>query len=236
MTPAVFSAFLLDLTPTGSHVLEGDYKIDDSKGSDGTTISVSSSTNEGITINPSEIKLLSLSDSISRARLLSVAEVGGALPNAMRLWWTVLLVSGLATLFVTFQAKMRRPPEDASPEQRKGMRWANWRYEFVAFMAITLSITGTTLTALKQYYDPTRALVQNEYTLRELRKLHQEIVLTVACKEETGAGGAQAIREVAAIDEKKMNDWALKMTELQRSIVPPYAATGSLNQSVDKQL
>jgi hypothetical protein len=56
--------------------------------------------------------LLGLSDAIARARLLAVGGKLNSITPANRLWLVTLLVGGFATLFVTLQAKMVRPPDE----------------------------------------------------------------------------------------------------------------------------
>jgi hypothetical protein len=241
MPASMFGALLLDLSPTGAHILP--------TASDASSTSAPPET----ALQPSESSLLALSDSIARARLLAVSEYSQALPDAKLLYWLVLGVSGLATFFVTLQSKLGATkvvpdltPQPEDPEKLKGwqeaqatreaLKWYTRRREIVAILAMALSIFGTTLTALKQYYDPVRALVQNEQALRQLRKLHQEIASGVVCsapetRADAGQGPSSAVptRSISAPTDR-LADWSKRLAELQAEIFPPYAGGGSTGQ------
>jgi hypothetical protein len=302
MPPEIFSGLLLDLTPKGGHVLavktappHAPSGGEDAKGNARGSGQVSDDT---IDLTANVWNVLALSDAVARARLLAVGERSSALQPAWWLWLSTLLVSGFATLFVTLQAKMRRPSDEppaaaATPEegkitrpsagpagtagatappaeasnagttketppegaalgqsstpdekqqgdQREGTlggdtvarprspelrrwKWGIMRFEFVAFMAIALSITGTSLNALKQYFDPTRAVVQNERALLGLRQLHQDVAQGISCELKKDENG-KVVANITVPDAKK-TEWQTNMHRWLGEIASPYSPT-----------
>jgi hypothetical protein len=80
--------------------------------------------------------------------------------------------------------------------------------------------TGTSLTGLKQVYDPTRILTQNTRALLDLRQLHQEVILSVKC---------DAKESRAAVDSNKMTDWINAIRRMRATILPEYGAYANLD-------
>jgi hypothetical protein len=50
-------------------------------------------------------------------------------------------------------------------------------YFMFGVLAILLSATGTVLTSIKQFYDPTSVFMRDEQTLVQLTKLHDQVAL-----------------------------------------------------------
>ncbi|UPT86953.1 hypothetical protein HAP41_0000043190 [Bradyrhizobium barranii subsp. apii] len=219
-----FSALLLDLAPSGNHVFvakEGEEALLATRDKDV----------KPLVLTGTDQDLLSLSDSIARARLSAADGANSNVPWVQRLGVTTLIISALATLFVTLQGKTRAV--ELSDEDKKtldkssiGVRfsYALWGpgsgFRWVAFLAIALSITGTSLTGLKQVYDPTRILTQNTRALLDLRQLHQEVILSVKC---------DAKESRAAVDSNKMTDWINAIRRIRATILPEYGAYANLD-------
>jgi hypothetical protein len=140
-----------------------------------------------------------------------------------------VIVSALATLFVTLQGKMKpielkdteRETLERSPLKARitnslfglgsGFRWA-------AFLAISLSIAGTSLNGLRQVYDPARALTLNSLALLELRQLHQEVIV-----------GSQCSDEAIQVDDETMVRWTSSLKRIRAAVVPDYVAYAALD-------
>jgi hypothetical protein len=280
MSPSVFSALLLDLTPRGSHFIPGVASAAADKttparqsgGLDGGFVKLAAAADAGgvnsgadrsdfgqpepidkavtpapnrdtIALTATEWYLLAMSDSIARARLSATAARADAFDPAKKIWLWTLLIGGLATFFVTLQAKMTPPAAPAesgapggatSPSEPRFWRRLRSRlphqtrsfvYQFIVIGAIALSITGTSLNALKQYFDPTRALVQNELALMDLRKLHQSVIQAASCD-----GGQMKIA-----NEKQEADWAAGMQKAIGRIVSPYSTAAAAGGAPEAQ-
>jgi hypothetical protein len=214
-----FGTLLLDLTPTGNHafVLK-----------DGAEVALASRDKEAklLVLASSEQAILSLSDSIARARLAAADGANPNVPLAKFLGITALIVSALATLFVTLQGKVRAvelPPERAK-EIAEGHFWprvcylsygpGSW-FRWVGFLAIALSITATSLTGLKQVFDPTRILTQNTRALLDLRQLHHDVVLSVECNTK---------EKVITFDNVKFTNWTSAIRRARATVIPEYGA------------
>jgi hypothetical protein len=96
-------------------------------------------------------------------------------------------------------------------------------YRWVAFLAIALSIAGTSLTGIKQIYDPTRTLTQNARALLELRQLHQEVINGIQCQE----GGVAS--------SEKMPQWAWAIRRIRGVTIPAYGAYVNFDVSTTSQ-
>jgi len=221
-----FGTLLLDLTPTGNHafVLK-----------DGADVLLANRDKEAkpLVLASSEQAILSLSDSIARVRLAAAEGANSNVPLAKALGITTLIISALATLFVTLQGKVRAvelPPErakevtegDLGPRVRH-LLWGpgSW-FRWVGFWAIALSITATSLTGLKQVFDPTRILTQNTRTLLDLRQLHQDVILGVECDKERG---------MIQFNPKKFVAWTAAIVRARAAVIPEYGAYASLDVS-----
>ncbi|GJD52972.1 hypothetical protein OPKNFCMD_5740 [Methylobacterium crusticola] len=217
-----FSSLLLDLMPNGSHLFAGD--VEDAGAAPGRPVP------PPLVLAASDQDLLSLSDSIARARLDAAEGANSNVPWVQRLGLAALVVSALATLFVTLQGKMK--PVELGEDRRNaleagpvGPRMAHvlWGtgsgFRWVAFFAIALSITGTSLTGLKQVYDPTRTLTQNTRALLDLRQLHQEIILGVRCDD----------KQNAVLPDRRAAAWARSIRRIRATIIPDYGAYASLD-------
>jgi hypothetical protein len=93
-----------------------------------------------------------------------------------------------------------------------------WRFQLVAFFAIALSITGTTLAGVKQYFDPARAVVENERALLGLRQLHQDVFMAIKCEDNK-----------ITYEPEMRKKWAISLNRYHGEIISPYAP--SSNQS-----
>jgi len=223
MPRQLFSALLLDLDPNGNHVFLA-------KDGDDAALADRDKDAVPLPLTPVDQQLLALSDSIARARLVAADGATSNMPWVQRLGLATVIVSALATLFVTLQGKTRAVEltdqqketlDAAGPGTRllhavsgpgSGFRW-------VAFLAIVLSITGTALTGLKQVYDPTRILTQNTRALLDLRQLHQEVILSVECQQ-----GA-----MATVPQKKMTEWTGAIRRIRATVLPEYGAYANLD-------
>jgi hypothetical protein len=226
---ASFSGLLLDLTPSGNHVFV--IKSGDAEPSKPTIIPTLTSTDQAF---------LSISDSIARARLAAAEVASANVPFARTLGLTALIVSALTTLFVTLQSRMKPVEIEPTKKFRVSTGWW-WRrsadptektfgelsfgrrsyyllfgygsgYRWVATLALILSIIATTLTGLKQIYDPTRMLTQNTRALVALRQLHQDEILAIQCGESSAKPLAN--EEI----------WASNIRKIRSTIVPNYGA------------
>ncbi len=218
-----FSALLLDLDLRGDHIFRSKIAVD-------SELLARENGAPQLALTSSDQDLLSLSDAIARSRLAAAEGAKTNFPWAQRLGLTTLIVAALATLFVTLQGRMKPielPEEDQNRIASQGIG-ARIRhsligpgcgFRWVAFMAITLSITGTSLTGLRQVYDPTRTLTQNTRALLELRQLHQEIMLGVKCEE--GKKRIEAHRRSA--------DWANAIRRIRANIIPDFGAFANLD-------
>ena len=228
-----FGALLLDLTPDGGHVFRvKDNTIRTADAADKSkAAAVQAKAIEparkvtALSLTGTDQDLLSLSDSIARARIAAADGASVNVPWAQRLGIAALIVGALATLFVTLQGKMKpveyKENEKEEIERRKwGRRFAFllWGpgagFRWVAFWAITLSITTTALTGLKQVYDPTRILTQNTRSLLELRQLHQDIVLGFRCDDE----------KKKIMEPTRLALWTETLRRIRSTITPQYGA------------
>ena len=87
----------------------------------------------------------------------------------------------------------------------------------VAFFAIALSITGTSLAAVKQYFDPARAVVENERALLGLRQLHQDVFMAIRCNEGNRI----------TYDPGMRNKWAVSLSRYVGEIISPYSPSNN---------
>lgn len=173
-------------------------------------------------LKSSEWDLLVLSNSVARAQLMAARERSGAQVPATKLWQLTLFVSAMATLFVTIQTWLRRPsatqdPDKIIPHQPtmlfvRSSTWFSGFYGSVALLALIFSIAGTSLNAAKQYFDPTRAVVQNERAIMSLRKLHQAIALAGKCDGKT-----------LTYEEAKRSAWTTSLQTIIGEIITPYS-------------
>lgn len=218
-----FSALMLDLTPSGSHVFL-------MKSGDEAALANRDKDQKVLQLTGDDRELLALSDSIARARIAAAEGAGANFPWVQRLGLATLIVSAFATLFVTLQGKMS-PVELTDDEQkalqREKLRRRLWYVSFgpgsgfrwVAFFAIALSIAGTSLTGLKQVYDPTRTLSQNTRALLDLRQLHQEIILAVKCDSQ----------RKSVTRDNRIEAWANAIRRLRATIIPDYGSFANLD-------
>lgn len=218
-----FSALLMDLDLRGDHIFRNKIAPDPE-------LLAREKAAPPLALTSSDQDLLSLSDAIARSRLAAAEGANTNFPWVRRLGLTTLIVSALATLFVTLQGRMR--PSEPSEEDLNWIAsqglWARIRhsligpgcgFRWVAFMAILLSITGTSLTGLRQVYDPTRTLTQNTRALLELRQLHQEIMLGVRCE--------QGKKQIAP--NIRIADWTSTIRRLRANIIPDFGAFANLD-------
>jgi len=185
MTRQQFSTLLLDLRPDGGHswVKEtGEKETRDIS----TDVLADTSKTQGDTPNQTppptldqlelfDQAMLAISDSIARARLAAARGADKFFPDMIRFGWAAVIISALATMFVTLKASLS--PNPSSESGTFGWHWERfWIFTF-GFLAIGLSTTTTILASAKQFWDPTAAYMRNEGTLVALRQLHEQIVL-----------------------------------------------------------
>lgn len=210
MPRQTFSSLLLDLTPSGNHVFE-------TKAGDDVVLAARDKDAHPTALTSVDHEFLALSDSIARARLFAAEGASSNVPWVQRLGLATLIVTALATLFVTLQGRMKQSQEEGP---RRGAKFFNRvhyslfgdgsGYRWVAFFAIALSIAGTSLTGMKQVYDPTRTLTQNTRALLDLRQLHQEVIHGIRCQEGGIAGSPM------------MPQWAGAIRRIRGLIIPAY--------------
>jgi hypothetical protein len=236
MSRQLFSLLLLDLTPDGGHSFEaGRYRYRD-EGQDAKSF--------GMT--PGEQAALAVSDTLARARLTTARIASQNVPYVWTLGVLALVISAFATFFVTMQSRITPPskqtPRNALKFRRELRLTAGKRdgttkkssspdrgltiplptrgdgtlYNLVAISAIVLSIAGTTLQGMKQFFDPTRALVQNTRTLLQLRQMHHDIALDIKCDEQ----GFAIYPKVPEVGEK--------FSRLVGEILPDYVSFTNL--------
>jgi hypothetical protein len=215
----MFSALLLDLTPSGNHVFNV-------KDGDGRAMLDRAKNVKPILITSADHELLSLSDSIARSRLAASTGANKNAPVAYHLGLITLFVTALGTLFITLQGKMERIDE---PPNYKGL--GIWRrlghklfglgsgFRWVAFLAISLSIAGTSLTGLRQIFDPTRTLTQNTRAVLELRQFHLDLTGGIQCGSDGGISS----------NSKKWQQWADAVRRIRGSIIPDFGAYANLD-------
>jgi hypothetical protein len=219
-----YRSLLLDLTPSGDHAFAA------SSTEVASLAALEKTSPAALKLGNNEEKLLALSDSIARARIAAAYGASVNVPWVQRLGFATVVISALATLFVTLQGRMRpvdlddgkREEYEQSPffkRVRYSLGGAGSGFRWVAFFAIALSITGTALTGLKQVYDPSRTLTQNTRSLLQLRQLHQDVVLSTECTD-------QAVSEPA-----QMKSWIKKLRELRFAVLPEYGAYAALDVS-----
>jgi hypothetical protein len=217
-----YRSLLLDLTPSGDHAFAA-------SPSEAASLATVEKNPNALKLGNSEEKLLALSDSIARARIAAADGASVNVPWVQRLGIATVVISALATLFVTLQGRMR--PVDLTDGKREeyeqsaffkrasySLYGAGAGFRWVAFFAIALSIAGTALTGLKQVYDPSRTLSQNTSSLLYLRQLHQQVVLSTECNDQTVA------------EPTHMERWIARLYELRGKVLPEYGAYAVLDQ------
>jgi hypothetical protein len=221
MPRRIFSALLLDLTPTGHHVFEA---------KDGDDVVMAARDKDiKFDLTDADHQFLSVSDSIARARLLAAGVASSNAPDVFQLGLITLFITALATLFVTLQGRIK--PVELDPTEKeeieRGPFFQRVRhsllgpgacFRLVAFFAIFLSILGTSLTGLKQIYDPTRTLAQNTRALLELRQLHQKVSHGITCD------GTSVARQ-----KKLLLEWSEAVVRVRGSMMPGYGAYTNLD-------
>jgi hypothetical protein len=216
-----YRSLLLDLTPSGDHAFAA-------SSTEAASLATVEKTSTALKLGNSEEKLLALSDSIARARIAAADGASVNVPWVQRLGIATVLISALATLFVTLQGRMRPVDLDDGKreeyEQSAFFKRASYSlfgsgagFRWVAFFAIALSIAGTALTGLKQVYDPSRTLNQNTRSLLELRQLHQQVVLSTECNDQTVS------------EPQQMSVWVGKLRDLRGKVLPEYGAYAVLD-------
>lgn len=240
-----FSALLLDLDPSGAHFFKAEggqpnsATAPASSASPGSSpASLASSALKPLILTGADQFALSLSDEVARARIAAASGAETSVPWVEKLGWSTVVIAALATLFVTLQGKMK-PVEASDKEMAEGFwrrvfyvligRGASFRW--VAFLAISLSIASTSLTGLKQVYDPTRTLTQNTRTLLALRQLHAEIIQGLACSSDSDAN----LQTVVFRPNESASKLADTFRQLRAAIIPDYGAYANLDLSMPNQ-
>jgi hypothetical protein len=217
-----FSALLLDLDPSGDHVFKGSGNL-------------SAPAAPPLVLTNADQELLSLSDEIARARIAAAGGAETSAPWVQKLGWITVVVAAFATLFVTLQGKVK--PIDVSNEEANLIWWRRFvrilfgpgaLFRWVSFLAIALSITSTSLTGLKQVYDPTRTLTQNTRALLDLRKLHAQITMGLECV--VDKANVQTIAYKSNIVEA-----AATFSNLRAAVIPDYGAYVNLDLNSSTQ-
>jgi hypothetical protein len=216
-----YRTLLMDLTPSGDHAFV-------TSAADTARLVAIEKNAKPLLLDDNGMALLALSDSIARARITAADGASINVPWVQRLGIATVVISALATLFVTLQGRMR--PVEMDDGKRKEFEQSPFYsrvnyslfgsgsgFRWVAFFAIALSIAGTSLAGLKQVYDPTRTLTQNTRSLLELRQLHQEVVLAVQCESEKNS------------KNQKWTDWNATLYRLRGNVLPEYGAYAALD-------
>jgi hypothetical protein len=186
-----------------------------------------------------EQRLLSLSDAISRTRVAAAKNVGYSANSAFWLSLAALVVSGFTTLFVTLQSRGTGSPQRPNPIEPPAEGgggdgvppgpqpsaapiggWSTRAAFIIALFAIVFSIVGTVLTGIKQFYDPTKLVVQNGKAIQRLNSLHQAITQGLECKE----------GDKPSVDyggEASVKDWAQQIEIIRGTILASYGTFGN---------
>jgi hypothetical protein len=273
VTRRTFAMLFLDLTPDADHLVSGRRSADGQRANSSTDAQKSTGTDgqkstesappanstdaTPLILTAQEQRVLSLSDSIARARITAASTIGGSID---KVWWlglSALIIGGLTTLFVTLQARMgspslqgatqapppaqpnpgapvppaqpaaTAPAQDAGTSSRKEQKRSWWRilspsygtwFAIVAFLAILFSIVGTVLAGVKQFYDPSRLIVQNAGVIQDLHRLHQAVTQGIECDGTADKPGS------IVYDKTQMQKWVAQIEELQINILQSYSA------------
>ncbi|MFL5285360.1 MAG: hypothetical protein ACJ8AW_31380 [Rhodopila sp.] len=172
MTRQQFGSLLLDLRPDGGH----SWVSEEALNPNATTTATPKEPKE---LEPFDQAILALSDSVARGRLAAVRGADIFYPAMIWLGWLTVVVSALATMFVTLKSSLS-PESEPTPGSSKDTFWSHlrsfWLIAF-GFLAIGFSTMTTILASAKQFWDPTAAFMRNEGALVALRQLHEQIVL-----------------------------------------------------------
>ena len=177
MPRAVFSRLLLDLTPDGGHgwTRDGGQGVTPISAYAGEGDEAATSAAGTIHLTGYMQAALSLSDAIGRARLAAADGAGLNYPHMVLFGWITVGVSAAATMFITLRSSMSGTSSNTDP--RWWQKISRVSYFMFGVLAILLSATGTVLTSIKQFYDPTSVFMRDEQTLVQLTKLHDQVAL-----------------------------------------------------------
>ena len=235
MSRQTFSSLFLDLAPNGDHVFRVPGSSNPAQKSDAPSPPESDA--NPLILTSHEQRLLSLSDAISRTRVAAAKNVGSSANSAFWLSLAALVVSGFTTLFVTLQSRgagSQAPNPNQAPAQDHGNDgappgqppaapiggWSRRAAFTIALLAIIFSIVGTVLTGIKQFYDPTKLVVQNGKAIQRLNSLHQAITQGLECKGDDKPS-------VDYSDDAPVKDWALQIENIRSTILASYGTFGS---------
>ena len=170
MTRQQFGFLLLDLRPDGGHSWVNEKALD-----------LTATPKEPKDLEPFDQAVLAVSDSVARGRLAAVRGADNFYPDMIRFGWATVIISALATMFVTLKSSLSPQPQtQPQTEPDRDTFWWHWRSFWIfafGFLAIALSTATTILASAKQFWDPTSAYMRNEGALVALRQLHEQIVL-----------------------------------------------------------
>jgi hypothetical protein len=199
MSPSIFTALMLDLRPDGSHMWAN--------------TSASQKDPNNISLTPYQQTILAISDGVAQARIAAAKGADNFYPNMIQFGWAAVIVSALATMFVTLRSSLKAPLQS----DQKTYVWYAGATSFyaVGFLAIALSTASTILAGAKQFWDPTGAYMRNEGALVSLRQVHAEIVLdSVAHMDEKCTSTENADTHTA-----KVARWVSTLVSLQPGTV-----------------
>jgi len=205
MTRQQFSALLLDLRPDGGHSWVDEVAADGAvKQAMHGLPQPEGDSQPQVELKPFDQEVLAVSDAIARARLAAARGTDKFYPNMITFGWAAVIVSALATMFVTLRSTIS--PTPSAQEGTFGWHWHRfWLFAF-GFLAIGFSTTATVLASAKQFWDPTAAYMRNEGALVSLRQLHEQIALYYA---------SSANESCQVTDTGKLAGWIATLVSLE---------------------
>jgi hypothetical protein len=248
MSRQTFTMLYLDLGPSGDHVFKTSSSSNTTQKPD--IPPLPDRDTKPLVLTSHEQRLLSLSDAIARTRVAAAKNVGSSANSAFWIGLSALIVSGFTTLFVTLQSRgvgspstepdvrpapvpeapsggAAPPPGGPAPTPPSERRAGRGRLSIIALLAIILSIAGTVLAGMKQFYDPTRLVIQNGRAIQNLNRLHQAVTQGFECKE-----GDKPV--VDYVDENSVKKWTLEIETLRGSILSSYGALSEETSSAQR--
>ncbi len=209
----VFSSLRLDLQPNGSHFIGA--QTSSTPGAKEQNAAVPQPRKPSSLVGD-QMTMVVLSDAAARARIAAADGAASNYEGVKIFGWYTVLISGLATLFITLKSSMN-PRRVRQPDE--AIRWGdvdtyrNAAIGFLGIAAIILSTAGTVLTGVKQFYEPTAAYARNTAALVKARQLHQDIILAFI-------NSFSAFSCTSANpNPEQIKGWAQTMSDLQQQIL-----------------